>query len=84
MKIVALLATAALLVRRSLAAIQLNVGDDSSYAAAAKTAAQGMLTFYNGDQPGQIPGIFPQSEGYYWWEAGAAWNVCAYFESTVS
>ena len=60
----------------SLAAITLTVGDDASIAAAAKTAAQGMLTFYTGDQPGQIPGIFPQSENYYWWEAGAAWNVC--------
>jgi hypothetical protein len=36
-----------------------------------------MLSFYDGDQPGKIPGIFPLSEGYYWWMGGAAWDVDA-------
>jgi hypothetical protein len=34
-----------------------------------------MLTFYHGDEKGGIPGIFNQDEGYFWWIAGAAWNV---------
>ncbi|KAK4189237.1 family 76 putative glycoside hydrolase [Podospora australis] len=28
-----------------------------------------MMSFYTGDQPGQVPGLLPQP--YYWWEAGA-------------
>jgi len=44
-------------------------------AAGAKTALDGMLSFYQGQEPGQIPGIFNQAQGYYWWIAGAAWNV---------
>ncbi|RYO99100.1 hypothetical protein DL764_006902 [Monosporascus ibericus] len=31
--------------------------------------AQDLVSFYNGDQPGQIPGLLPPP--YYWWEAGA-------------
>jgi len=46
-----------------------------SLAAGAKTALDGMLSFYQGQEPGQIPGIFNQAQGYYWWIAGAAWNV---------
>jgi hypothetical protein len=46
-----------------------------SLAAAAKITIDGMLSYYGGDQRGQIPGIFNQIEGYYWWMAGAAWNV---------
>jgi len=34
-----------------------------------------MLSYYGGDQPGGTPGIFNEIEGYYWWMAGAAWNV---------
>jgi len=47
-----------------------------SLAAGSKTALQGMLSFYHGNEPGGIPGIFNQADGYYWWIAGAAWNVC--------
>jgi len=34
-----------------------------------------MLSYYGGNQPGQTPGVFNQIQGYYWWMAGAAWNV---------
>jgi hypothetical protein len=34
-----------------------------------------MLSFYHGEEKGGIPGIFNQADGYYWWIAGAAWNV---------
>jgi hypothetical protein len=47
----------------------------ASLAAGAKTALEGMLSFYHGEETGGIPGIFNQADGYYWWIAGAAWNV---------
>jgi len=46
-----------------------------SLSAGAKTAIEGMLSFYQGGDPGGIPGIFNEAQGYYWWIAGAAWNV---------
>jgi len=55
-----------------------------SLAAGAKTALDGMLSFYQGQEPGQIPGIFNQAQGYYWWIAGAAWNVSPDLQSTVN
>jgi len=36
------------------------------------------MSYYNGDQPGQIPGILPgpPPQGpYYWWEGGALWGT---------
>lgn len=36
---------------------------------AAKTVAKGMMTYYTGNRPGDVPGNLPQP--YYWWEAGA-------------
>ncbi|QIX00864.1 hypothetical protein AMS68_006381 [Peltaster fructicola] len=50
-------------------AIQLDVNNQDSIKAAAKTIAHGMVSYYTGDQYGQTPGLLP--EGYYWWEAGA-------------
>jgi mannan endo-1,6-alpha-mannosidase len=32
-----------------------------------------MLTFYNGDKPGNVPGLLP--EPYYWWETGAMFSA---------
>ena len=46
-----------------------------SLAAASKTTIEGMLSYYGGGKPGGTPGIFNEIEGYYWWMAGAAWNV---------
>jgi hypothetical protein len=34
-----------------------------------------MISYYGGDAPGATPGVFNQEAGYYWWMAGAAWNV---------
>ena len=31
-----------------------------------------MLSYYNGTEPGQVPGLFGRS--YYWWESGAVWG----------
>jgi mannan endo-1,6-alpha-mannosidase len=50
-------------------AIQVDAQNAGSLKQAAKTAAQGLMSFYTGDQPGGTPGLLP--EPYYWWEAGA-------------
>jgi mannan endo-1,6-alpha-mannosidase len=44
-----------------------------SIKAAAKTAAQGMVQYYTGNRPGDIPGNLP--EPYFWWEAGAMFGA---------
>jgi hypothetical protein len=49
-----------------------------SLTAAAQVTIQGMLSYYGGQSPGGTPGIFNQIEGYYWWMAGAAWNVLSH------
>ncbi|KAH0541811.1 hypothetical protein FGG08_003766 [Glutinoglossum americanum] len=48
----------------------MDIDDPKSVKAAAKIAADGMMSFYNGNKTGGIPGLFPPP--YYWWEAGAA------------
>ncbi|KAF3480951.1 glycosyl hydrolase family 76 protein [Arthroderma uncinatum] len=50
-------------------AITLDLNNDDSIRNAAQTAARGMLKFYSGHQPGNIPGNLP--DPYFWWEAGA-------------
>src|SRR5438034_7565583 len=40
---------------------------------AAKIAAQGMMSYYTGNRPGDIPGVLPPP--YYWWEAGAMFGA---------
>jgi mannan endo-1,6-alpha-mannosidase len=35
-----------------------------------------MVSFYNGNESGQIPGLLPfPPDGYYWWEAGAMFGA---------
>jgi mannan endo-1,6-alpha-mannosidase len=46
-----------------------------SVMAAAKAAADSIMSMYVGNQPGQVPGIFVPVDVYYWWLGGAAWNV---------
>lgn len=46
-----------------------------SLKAAAKSAAESVMSMYVGNQPGQVPGIFLPVDVYYWWLGGAAWNV---------
>lgn len=40
-----------------------------SIKSAAGTVAYGMMSYYKGNESGQIPGLLPAP--YYWWEAGA-------------
>ena len=47
----------------------------ASIQAAAKLAADSILSMYIGNQPGQVPGIFLPTNVYYWWLGGGAWNV---------
>ena len=45
---------------------------------AAKQKAADLISFYSGNQPGQIPGILPGPPPigpYYWWEGGAMWGA---------
>ena len=48
--------------------------------------AKGLISYYDGDQPGKIPGILPgppPSGDYYWGEAGQMWNtLIAYAQAT--
>lgn len=65
-------AASALLATAGIAnALQLDIQDDNSIKAAAKTIAEGMLDYYlNQDPQYFIPGLLNQNI-YYWWEAGA-------------
>ncbi|KAK3331019.1 glycosyl hydrolase family 76-domain-containing protein [Apodospora peruviana] len=54
---------------RPISGYTLDLDSLGSVKVVASSIAQDMMTFYNGDQPGGIPGLLPQP--YYWWEAGA-------------
>ncbi|KAI1500650.1 glycosyl hydrolase family 76-domain-containing protein [Biscogniauxia marginata] len=47
----------------------LDVQSTDSIKSISQQIAQDLMTFYTGNQPGQIPGLLP--DPYYWWEAGA-------------
>jgi mannan endo-1,6-alpha-mannosidase len=34
-----------------------------------------MVSFYKGNESGEIPGLLPASDGYFWWEAGAMFDT---------
>lgn len=40
---------------------------------AASIAAYGLVSYYKGNESGQIPGKLPEPP-YYWWESGAMWG----------
>ncbi|KAF2432394.1 mannan endo-1,6-alpha-mannosidase [Tothia fuscella] len=44
-----------------------------SVKSAARTVAKGLLSSYNGDKPGETPGLF--GSPYYWWSDGAIWDA---------
>lgn len=54
-------------------ALTLDIANTDSIKAAARNAAHGMVSFYNGNETGQIPGLLPGP--YYWWEAGAMFGI---------
>lgn len=55
------------------AAITLDLTSQDSIKQAASQAAAGMVQYYTGYRPGDVPGNLPQP--YYWWEAGAMFGA---------
>ncbi|KAG2418942.1 hypothetical protein HFD88_002045 [Aspergillus terreus] len=55
------------------ASISLDLESKESLKKAAETAAAGMLQYYTGYRPGDVPGNLP--DPYYWWEAGAMFGA---------
>ncbi|KAK4895357.1 hypothetical protein LTR28_001954 [Elasticomyces elasticus] len=53
-------------------AISLDVNDEGSIKAAAKTIASSIMGLYNNHTSGRSPGLFPGP--YYWWESGLTWD----------
>ncbi len=50
----------------------------ASIRTAARSVADNLMTYYHGNQTGQIPGILPgppPGGDYYWWEGGALWGT---------
>ncbi|KAE8446299.1 hypothetical protein EG329_012385 [Mollisiaceae sp. DMI_Dod_QoI] len=54
-------------------AINVDWSSSDSIKAGARTAADGMMSYYTGNLSGQIPGLLPGP--YYWWEAGGMWGA---------
>ncbi|KAH8595236.1 glycoside hydrolase family 76 protein [Bisporella sp. PMI_857] len=50
-------------------AITLDVTSETSIKSAASTVAYGLMSYYTGNNTGDVPGNLP--DPYYWWEAGA-------------
>ena len=51
------------------AAITLDLTSDDSIKNAAGTIAYDLMSYYTGNNTGDVPGNLP--DPYYWWEAGA-------------
>ncbi|KAI0473902.1 family 76 glycosyl hydrolase [Xylariaceae sp. FL0804] len=74
------------LVGRGLAALEVDLDDDASIREAAAQVAADLLTFYHGDEPGQVPGILPgppPDGDYYWWQGGAMWGALLDYRSAA-
>ncbi|OCT52968.1 Mannan endo-1,6-alpha-mannosidase DCW1 [Cladophialophora carrionii] len=64
-------------------AITLDISDENSVKSATSTIAYDMMTFYTGNQTGQVPGLLPGGLScdpnnpaiYCWWEAGAMFGA---------
>lgn len=60
-------------------AIDLDISSADSVKAATSSIAYDMMTYYSGNESGQVPGILPgpcqDIACYYWWEAGAMWGA---------
>ncbi|CAK7240343.1 MAG: hypothetical protein STHCBS139747_001782 [Sporothrix thermara] len=58
-----------LLFSSTAAGYQLDTSSTESIKSVAASMAEDMLSFYHGNEPGNVPGLLP--DPYYWWEAGA-------------
>ena len=56
-------------------ALELDLNSMDSIKSVTSTLAYDMMTYYSGNQSGQVPGLLPgpceSTACYYWWEAGA-------------
>ncbi|KAK8130779.1 glycoside hydrolase family 76 protein [Apiospora kogelbergensis] len=61
------------------AALDLDINNDDSIKKAAALVAEDLMGYYNGEKPGEIPGLLPgpppNSGDYYWWTGGLLWNT---------
>ncbi|KAI1379634.1 glycoside hydrolase family 76 protein [Hypoxylon crocopeplum] len=60
----------------ALAALTVDVEDADSVKAAAALVAEDLMSFYDGDEPGNTIGLLPMPPAgdYYWWTGGALWG----------
>lgn len=60
-------------------ALDLDIQSLDSVRSVTSTLAYDMMTYYSGNESGNVPGILPGPcqavECYYWWEAGAMWGA---------
>lgn len=80
MRLLSVLAASAALLSRASLAINVDFNSPSSIKAAASSIAHGMMSWYMGNQTGQVPGyltpgLVPSSKPFYWWEGGAMMGV---------
>ena len=54
------------------AAVALDLTSDDSIKQAASTVAYDLMSYYTGNNTGDVPGNLP--DPYYWWEAGAMYD----------
>ncbi|KAK7755564.1 hypothetical protein SLS62_002498 [Diatrype stigma] len=61
----------------ALGALTVDVEDQDSIKAAASLVAEDLMTFYKGDEKGEVPGILPAPPDgdYYWWSGAALWST---------
>jgi mannan endo-1,6-alpha-mannosidase len=59
------------------AAITLDLTSDDSIKKAASTIAYDLMSYYTGNNTGDVPGNLP--DPYYWWEAGAMYAVNPFY-----
>ncbi|KAK3317927.1 putative dfg5 protein [Apodospora peruviana] len=68
----------ALMVAAAHAALDVDLASADSIKSVAKLVASNLMSYYHGDEPGNIPGILPgppPAGPYYWWEGGALWGA---------
>ncbi|RYP89164.1 hypothetical protein DL770_004536 [Monosporascus sp. CRB-9-2] len=61
-----------------LAALEVDIEDPESIKAAARLVAADLMSFYEGELPGRVPGILPgppPDGDYFWWQGGALWGT---------
>ncbi|KAI0846986.1 glycoside hydrolase family 76 protein [Daldinia vernicosa] len=61
-----------------LGALEVDLNSKDSIKNAAKQVAYDLMTYYDGNETGHVPGILPgppPDGDYYWWQGGALWGT---------